>query len=244
MTTNPPPLLIAEDDDKLADMLANYLRAHDFPVQVIADGSQVVAQVRRAAPQAVLLDVSLPGQDGLALCRELRSFSDVPIMMITASVDEVDRVLGLELGADDYVCKPFSPREVLARLRAQLRRAQGCMVRSAAPSGLVVDEHSRRVYWRGQCLALTTAEYRLLLPLLSRPEQVFSRQSLLEATHDDWPETTDRAIDSHVKNLRRKMNDAGVTGVRIQSVYGAGYRLAVDAVLSARASQPARSSSD
>jgi two-component system, OmpR family, response regulator BaeR len=234
-------IVIVEDDPKLADMLANYLQAHGFTPHVVADGALAVAAVQRIAPVAVLLDVVLPNVNGIEICAALRRHSAAPIIMISARVEEIDRVLGLEVGADDYVCKPFSPREVLARVHAQLRRAQGRLVPSGVSGaegaamdasaaleaiGFVVDDEQQRIRWQGQPLPLTPLEYRLLRLLLSRPGQVFSRDRLLDVAHRDHgdAEISDRAIDSHIKNLRRKLHAAGTPRAMVASVYGAGYR--------------------
>jgi two-component system, OmpR family, response regulator BaeR len=240
-------IVIVEDDPKLADMLANYLQAHGFTPHVVADGALAVAAVQSIAPAAILLDVVLPNVNGIEICAALRRHSAAPIIMISARVEEIDRVLGLEVGADDYVCKPFSPREVLARVHAQLRRAQGRLVPASAQGavaaaggevasmdassalqalGLVVDDEQQRIRCQGQALALTPLEYRLFRLLLSRPGQVFSRDRLLDVAHRDHgdAETSDRAIDSHIKNLRRKLHAAGLPSGLVASVYGAGYR--------------------
>ncbi len=164
----------------------------------------------------------LPSLDGMALCRALRRFSDVPIIMVTARVDEVDRLLGLDIGADDYVCKPFSPREVVARVRALLRRADGLM--STAQQDWHVDEVGHRISWQGQWLPLTPVEFRMLRLLLTRPGRAYSRAQLLDSVHQDLRDVSDRAIDSHVKNLRRKIQAVEPAFDSIVSVYGVGYR--------------------
>jgi two-component system response regulator BaeR len=186
---------------------------------VFGDGALALEAIRRQAPALVVLDLMLPGLDGLSLCREVRSFSDVPIVMVTARVEEIDRLLGLELGADDYLCKPFSPRELMARIKAILRRA-------APPAAVQVDEAARRIRIHGQPLELTPTEYGILAALARRPGQVFSRARLLDAAREGNAnlDVADRAIDSHVKNLRRKL-DAVLPGVEaIHSIYGLGYR--------------------
>lgn len=238
MDTYPPeqpakPILVVEDDAKIADMLANYLRVQGFDPFIVGDGRDAVSRVRQHPPALVLLDLMLPGLDGVAVCREVRQFSDVPIIMVTARVDEIDRLLGLDVGADDYICKPFSPRELVARVKALLRRAEGRLgVQASAPAGrpdaaapgLQVDLPGQRVLWRGQPLPLTPLEFRLFNLLLSRPGQVFARARLLDAVHEDLRDVSDRAIDSHIKNLRRKLEQAGAVEASIVSVYGAGYR--------------------
>jgi len=226
--SQPGLVLVVEDDSKIADMLANYLHMHGHTTHICADGLAAVQAVRSLQPELVLLDLMLPGMDGLAVCREVRAFSAVPIIMVTARVDEIDRLLGLDTGADDYICKPFSPREVVARIKALLRRAHGHLASRQAAGGLVVNEGRQAVEWQGVALPLTPVEYRLLALLLSRPGHVFPRSRLLDHLHEDLRDVSDRAIDSHIKNIRRKLEQAGTTHTGITSVYGVGYRLDVD----------------
>jgi two-component system response regulator BaeR len=226
MTVAPPQILIVEDDAKIAGMLANYLQMQGFMPQVCSDGLDAVKRVRADKPALVLLDLMLPGMDGVAVCTAVRAFSAVPIIMVTARVDEVDRLLGLDTGADDYICKPFSPREVVARIKALLRRTHGALAQAcAADNGFVLHGDSHHIAWRGQPLPLTQVEFRLLRLLLSRPGQVFGRARLLDAVHEDMRDVSDRAIDSHIKNLRRKLEQARTGDNTIVSVYGVGYRL-------------------
>jgi two-component system response regulator BaeR len=219
-----PCVLVVEDDARIADLLTNYLQAQGFATQWCPDGAQALAQIRTQAPALVLLDLMLPGLDGLGVCTAVRAFSSVPIIMLTARVDEIDRLLGLDTGADDYICKPFSPREVVARIRALLRRSSGAMAAAAVPPGLSIDEPRQLISWQGQALPLTPVEFRLLRLLVRRSGQVLGRLALLEGLHDDFRDVSDRAIDSHIKNLRRKLKQAGVPE-GISSVYGVGYRL-------------------
>jgi two-component system response regulator BaeR len=211
---------IVEDEPELAALVADYLRAAGFDPTVFADGLDALAAIRTTVPALVVLDLMLPGLDGLALCRELRSFSAVPIVMVTARVEEIDRLLGLELGADDYLCKPFSPRELVARIKAILRRSGG----AAPTAALAIDAAARRASLHGQALDLTRTEFELLAALASRPGQVFSRAQLLELARQDKLEIADRAIDSHIKNLRRKIEAAAPGFEPIRSIYGLGYR--------------------
>ena len=227
-------ILVVEDDAKIADMLTNYLHMHGFVTEVCGDGQQAVQRLRATiagqAVSLVLLDLMLPGLDGLAVCTAVRQFSGVPIIMVTARVDEIDRLVGLDTGADDYICKPFSPREVVARVKALLRRADGMLNRqgptedAATAHGFQINEAGQQITWRGQALPLTPVEYRLLRLLLSRTGHVFSRGRLLDSLHEDLRDTSDRAIDSHIKNLRRKLEQAGAGDIGIASVYGVGYR--------------------
>ncbi len=220
-------ILVVEDDAKIADMLTNYLHMHHFATAVCSNGLDAVHQVRQLQPALVVLDWMLPGQDGLAVCQQLRAISKVPIIMVTARVDEIDRLLGLETGADDYVCKPFSPREVVARIKALLRRAEGdlsTMKQRPAATGLRVHEGQQIITWQEKNLGLTGVEFRLLQLLMLRPGQVFSRARLLDQLHDDCRDVSDRAVDSHIKNIRRKLDAAGATEQTVVSVYGVGYR--------------------
>lgn len=218
-------ILIVEDEPKLAALLTDYLRAAGFGTQVLADGREVAAVVKQDQPALVLLDLMLPGKDGLEVCRELRTFSDVPIVMVTARVEEIDRLLGLELGADDYICKPFSPREVVARVKAILRRTQGRPETVDQASGLVIDEASYVAMLDGQPLDLTPVEFRLLKALAASPGRVYSRDQLLDHLYDDHRVVTDRTVDSHVKNLRRKLEQVRSGEDLIRSIYGVGYKL-------------------
>lgn len=225
-----PTVMVVEDEPKLAALLSDYLKASGFVPVVVHDGLQVVRVFRECAPQLLLLDLMLPGRDGLEICRELRGFSTVPIVMLTARVEEVDRLLGLDIGADDYLCKPYSPREVVARVKAQLRRCgwSAAPTPDAAPDrlptqGLTLDTHALRATLNGQALDLTPGEFRLLQTLSASPGRVFSRERLLDHLHDDGRAVTDRAIDSHIRNLRRKLESATPCGDPIRSVYGVGY---------------------
>lgn len=229
MTPQPRRILIVEDDLRIADMLDNYLQAQGYSTAILSNGLQVVPEVQRMAPALILLDIMLPGLDGVEVCREVRRFSGVPIIMVTARVDEIDRLIGLEVGADDYVCKPFSPREVVARIKALLRRAEGRVGPGTPSHGFRVDDDALRIAWQDQWLPLTPLEFRLLKKLLSRPGHVFSRNALLESVHEDFRDTTDRAIDSHIKNLRKKIGKVRPQGSAIVSVYGMGYRFDPDA---------------
>ena len=217
-------VLIVEDDAKIADMLANYLHMHGFLTELCGDGRDALRRLRSSEPALVLLDLMLPGLDGLAVCSALREFSSVPVIMVTARIDEIDRLLGLDTGADDYICKPFSPRELVARVRALLRRSEGALTRAGQPAGLSVNDGRQQIEWLGQPLPLTPVEFRLLRLLLSRPGHIFVRSRLLDSVHEDLRDVSDRAIDSHIKNLRRKLDQAGVADVGISSVYGVGYR--------------------
>lgn len=222
--TSQARILVVEDEPQLASLLADYLCAASFEPHVLDDGRDVVPWVRAHAPDLILLDLMLPGEDGMQVCRTLRAFSDVPIVMITARVEEIDRLLGLELGADDYICKPFSPREVMARIRAVLRRTRP-RPQAGQDTGIRVDEKSWQAQVDGQALSLTPVELRLLATLLAHPGQVFSRDQLLAHLYEDHRVVTDRTVDTHIKNLRRKLATVRGDQELIRSVYGIGYSL-------------------
>jgi len=204
--------------------MADYVRAAGHPVQVLADGREALAWVQRSVPKLIVLDIQLPGLDGLDLCRAVRRFSDVPIIMVTARVQEIDRLLGLEIGADDYLCKPFSPRELVARIKAVLRRLPPAPPGAATPL-FQVDEAARRIRIGTHQLDLTPSEYALLAAMVRRPGAVFSRAQLMDLARGDALDVADRAIDSHIKNLRRKLAEAAPGVALVHSVYGVGYRL-------------------
>lgn len=214
-------VLVVEDEPKIAALLRDYLVVAGYRVSLLARGDGAVAWIREQAPDAVLLDLMLPGEDGLSVCRGVRAFSPVPILMVTARVEEIDRLLGLELGADDYICKPFSPREVVARVRAVLRRAHAPP--PVEPAAIELDEARFEARVQGRSLTLTPVEFRLLRRLAAQPGRVFSRAQLIEASYQDHRVVSDRTVDSHVKNLRRKLLGMGMDP--IASVYGVGYRL-------------------
>ena len=217
-------VLVVEDDPRIAQLLLDYLRNEGLQASTVADGAQALADIRRTRPDLVILDVMLPGLDGVGVCRAVRQFSDVPILMVTARVDEIDRLLGLQTGADDYVCKPFSPREVMARVQALLRRAQGRLLSAPAPALWRIEAETMRIAWRGQVLPLTPVEFRMLSLLLSRPGRVYSREQLLSHAHGDTRDVSDRTIDTHIKNLRKKIQQVDAQTDCLTSVYGVGYR--------------------
>ena len=212
-------ILIVEDEPKLAALEADYLKAAGFETHCIADGREVVPWVRATPPDLILLDLMLPGRDGLEICLELRTFTDLPIVMVTAKVEEIDRLIGLDLGADDYVCKPFSVRELVARVRAILRR------RRTPSTSLVLDEERHVAELDGRALDLTPVEFRLLRTLASAPGRVFPRERLLERLYEDHRVVTDRTVDAHVKNLRRKLEEVRPGEELVRSIYGVGYKL-------------------
>lgn len=231
-----PLVLVVEDEPKLAALLCDYLAASGYATETADTGTQALARIRMRAPgerppDAVLLDLMLPELDGLGVCRAVRASSDpriaqLPILMLTARVEEIDRLLGLELGADDYICKPFSPREVVARVKAVLRRAQAADTQT--PSPLHLDDERLEARVNGALLPLTPVEFRLLQALHARPGRVMSRTQLIESLYLDHRVVSNRTVDSHIKNLRRKIVDCGARDPLV-SVYGVGYKLDWDA---------------
>ncbi|MFQ6591042.1 MULTISPECIES: response regulator [Pseudomonas] len=217
-------VLVVEDEPKLSALLRDYLQAAGYTVDCLADGLAVVPAIRANAPDLMLLDLMLPGRDGREICQEVRDFSDLPIIMITARVEEIDRLLGLELGADDYICKPFSPREVVARVKTILRRCPPSATTSSAPT-LLLDESAYHAIFNGLVLDLTPVEFRLLNTLAAHPGRVYSRDQLLDLLYTDHRVVTDRTVDSHVRNLRRKLEQANPGKDPIRSIYGVGYKL-------------------
>jgi DNA-binding response OmpR family regulator len=232
VSTTPILALLVEDDARLAALTKEYLEGHGVAVVHVADGRRGQEEALTGRYDAVLLDLMLPGKDGLEVCREIRARSDVPVLVLTARGEEADRVMGLELGADDYVAKPFSPRELLARIRAVVRRAKGRagpvkdLVRVGA---LVVDPAARRVTLRGREVALTGYEFALLEALARRAGRVLSREQLMELARGSAEEAFDRTVDVHVSRLRQKLGDDPKHPRLIKTVRGAGYVLAGEA---------------
>lgn len=230
MTASAGKILLVEDEKNIADILIDYLRQSGFTTNHIANGTEAVGFVKQESPDVVLLDLMLPGKDGLEVCREIRTFSMVPIIIVTAKVEEIDRLLGLELGADDYICKPFSPREVVARVKAMMRRARlasatDSKAQQAQQQQLIeIDEAQARAFVSGQRLELTPTEFRLLKLMASNPGRVYSRGHLLDLCYQQEQQIYDRVIDSHIKNLRKKLSKALSGQEVIHSVYGVGYR--------------------
>ncbi len=215
-------VLIVEDEPKLANVLSDYLKAAGFETVLLAEGTAVVPWVREHMPDLILLDLMLPGRDGMDVCKDIRTFSRVPIIMVTARIEEIDRLLGLELGADDYVCKPFSPREVVARVKAVLRRTQNGHAVQAR--GLVLDENRYRATLHDRDLGLTAVEFKILQLLVNSPGRIYGRQQIMESMYRDDRFVSDRTVDSHIKKLRRKIEAVDPAATFIQSVYGVGYK--------------------
>jgi two-component system response regulator BaeR len=218
-------ILIVEDEVKIAEVLRDYLQAAGYAVSCLFQGEGVVSAVKENPPALVLLDVMLPGKDGMEICREIRKFSTVPIIMITARVEEIDRLIGLELGADDYICKPFSPREVVARVKAVLRRVHSKQESKRLVAGpIVLDEETHQVTVDNEELNLTPSEFGLLQVMMAHPGRVYSRNDLISKVQGYDFEGYDRTIDTHVKNLRKKIASRLPEEEIISTVYGVGYK--------------------
>lgn len=222
MTQLAKTILVVEDEPSLAIVLCEYLAQAGFQTHIIDNGLEVINWVKQENPDLLILDLMLPNRDGLDIYRELRTFSQVPVVMATARVDEIDRLLGLELGADDYICKPYSPREVVARIKNVLRRTVEITV--PTQHGLVVNDEQMKATFDNNELTLTPAEFRLLSFFNQHPGQVFNRDQLMQKIYADNRLVTDRTIDSHIKNLRKKLQDAAPNNEYIKSIYGVGYR--------------------
>ena len=218
-------ILIVEDEEKIASLLCDYLKEAGFRTSTQNDGDRVIAQIKKDPLDLILLDIMLPGKNGMELCREIRQFSNIPIIMITARVEEIDRLLGLELGADDYICKPFSPREVVARVKAIFRRLQAePKTHNLVVGSISLDDKTHQVMIAKQLLNLTPNEFGLLKIMMSQPNRVFSRNELINRVQGYDFEGYDRTIDTHIKNLRKKIAQELPGQEIISTVYGVGYK--------------------
>ena len=216
-------VLIVEDEKKLADILIAYLNKEQFRVTHYESGNGVSDWVKNNQPNIILLDLMLPDVNGKDLCKEIRQFSAVPIIMVTAMIDEIDRLIGLELGADDYVCKPFSPKEVVARVKAVLRRSEGDFNQGEIYDAFEVNDETYSIKLHGDRLDLTPVEFRLLKMFIQSPGRVFNRDQILDNIFEDGRIVLDRTVDTHVKNLRHKLKTASPEHDYVRSVYGIGY---------------------
>ena len=220
-------VLVVEDEPSIADTLVYALKTEGFAVDWVSGGEEAVTRAVDSVYAAIVLDIGLPDMTGFEVCRRIRRTSQVPILFLTARTAEVDRIVGLEIGADDYVVKPFSPREVTARVRAILRRTSDRSERAAGTpaTGFTIDDERRRIAFRGVDLVLTRNEYRLLKTLVGRPGRVFSRDELLEAAWDDPGASMDRTVDAHIKAIRAKLRLAAPDADPIETHRGVGYSL-------------------
>lgn len=235
-------ILIVEDEPDLAKLLRDYLLLENFQVDIISHGDQVDTYLCQHQPDLIVLDLMLPGKDGLTICREIRQESSLPIIMTTAKIEEIDRLIGLELGADDYICKPYSPREVVARIKAVLRRSQHFVDNEQKTRGgqkpFELDEQAWQVRIYGKDIALTAVEFQIVKLLSSRPGQIFSRHQLMDNIYPDRRIVSDRTIDSHIRKIRKKISQGlmkinNMEGKQVEintnhewisSIYGLGYR--------------------
>ncbi len=216
-------VLIVEDEKKLANILIEYLQKDGFQTKHIAIGSEVIPWVKGHNPDLILLDLMLPEMNGKQICQEIRTFSSLPIIMVTAMVEEIDRLIGLELGADDYICKPFSPKEVTARVKAVLRRSDPDYIKHSQSKGFQVNSDQYSVTLAGQKLDLTPVEFRLLSMFIEYPNRVYNRDQILNNVFDDGRIVLDRTVDTHIKNLRQKLQAVNAKSDYIRSIYGIGY---------------------
>ena len=215
-------IVVVEDDERISGILTDYLRNEGFCTTWFSDGGVALREVKKSMPDLIVLDVMIPGIDGINFCRAIRQFSDVPIIIVSARIDEADKLLGLDTGADDYMCKPISPRELMSRVHSLLRRVEGRVSQGKRP--WIIDDQGFRIAWKGEWLGLTPLEFRMLRLLLSHPGRVFSRYQLLDSIHEEHRDITDRAVDTHIKNIRKKIKTIDSAQEHIISVYGVGYR--------------------
>jgi DNA-binding response OmpR family regulator len=226
-----PLVLVVDDEEKILEVLRSYLKINGCRPLCAKNGREGLDLFREHPVSLALLDLMLPDLSGEDLCRKIRAVSDIPIIMITAKVDEESIIRGLNMGADDYVCKPFSPRQLMARVQAALRRktGTGAAGKILSQDGLVVDTENRRVSRDGAGISLTPNEYKILVALMSRRAKIFTRDEIIEQVKGEDYDGFDRAVDTHIKNLRQKIGDDPKSPAFIQTVYGMGYRFAGDA---------------
>ena len=213
-------ILLVEDDADIVELIQLFLKNEGYQVVHVDDGAEVIDKVHAVHPDLIIMDIMLPNVDGLACTQEIRKSFNVPIIMLTARVEQSDKLTGLETGADDYLCKPFDIQELLLRIKALLRRTQG----QVHYQSWVIDEDKLTVAFKGNVIDFTVGEYRLFTLMYNSPNRVFSREQIIDLIYSDYRDITDRAIDSHIKNLRKKLKQNGIEPAHIQSVYGAGYR--------------------
>ena len=216
-------ILVVEDELKLANILVEYLQTEGFKTKHIDTGTRVIPWIKKNNPDLVLLDLMLPAMNGKDICQEIRTFSHLPVIMITAMVDEIDRLIGLEMGADDYICKPFSPKEVVARVKAVLRRSDPEYIKRNLSNGFEIDTERFSITLDGIKLDLTPVEFRLLVMFIGHSGRVYNRDQILNKIFDDGRIVLDRTVDTHIKNLRHKLKKINPKTDYIRSLYGVGY---------------------
>jgi two-component system response regulator BaeR len=218
-------ILIVEDEPKLASLLSDYLKQSGYDTHILMDGLEVAPWVKQHSPSLMILDLMLPNKDGMEVCKEVRQFSELPIIMATARIEEIDRLLGLELGADDYVCKPFSYREIVARVKGILRRVEKNTRQDASLSNQLIelDKDKYQAKIQGTLLDLTVVEFNLLRVLAGEPGRIYQREQLMQSIYKEYRVVSDRTIDSHIKKLRKKIK-AIYPEELIHSIYGLGYK--------------------
>jgi len=219
-------ILIVEDEEKIAELIRKYLQLEGYQSSHAKNGNEAISLYHKISPDLIVLDIMLPDMDGLEICKQLREYAEVPIIMLTARVEEVDRLIGFESGADDYVCKPFIPRELVARIRAVLNRTQRISAQKILQSGKLLLNVSQHLVTLDTIeVKLTQNEFSLLKILMLTPNKVFSRQELLTATQGQYTDIYERTIDTHIKNLRKKLIQVAPESNFIESIYGIGYKL-------------------
>ena len=217
-------ILIVEDEENIAEVLIAYAKQQDYETEHLNSGKGVVSFVKQNAVDLILLDLMLPDVDGIELCKQIRAFSSVPIIMLTAKSEEIDRLLGLELGADDYICKPFSPKEVIARIKAVLRRTSQPKTNIINHNNFQLHKDDYEARLNGKSIGFTAVEFKIFLLFMSHVGRVFTREDIINNVYSDTTDISDRNIDTHIKNIRKKINDVQAGLNPIAAVYSVGYK--------------------
>ncbi|MFK8013010.1 MAG: response regulator [Marinicellaceae bacterium] len=215
-------VLIIEDEENLGKIMQDYLAMENIESKIIVDGQYAIDAVKKYAADVILLDIMLPNKDGVSICKEIRQFSQTPIIMTTARIDEIDRIIGLEIGADDYVCKPYSPRELVARVKVHLRKKQ--QNKPIDLDNLLLNEDFLTVDFAGNSIELTFVEFNLLKKLYDAQGRIFNRDQLMDSIYSDGRIVSDRTIDSHIKKIRKKLKTLDTSKDFVHSIYGMGYK--------------------
>ena len=217
-------ILIVEDEPKLSQSIADYLDGSGYQTHIIDNGEEVADWVKCNTPSLILLDLMLPGKDGIEVCRDIRRFSQIPIIMLTAKSEEIDRLLGLEMGADDYMCKPFSLRELIARVRAVMRRHEFVPESQDQARGLILDKSNCSISFNSQSIELTAIEFNIMERLTNHPGKIYRRDDLMDVAYEDNRIVSDRTVDSHMKKIRKKLAQVAPEEKFLHSIYGVGYK--------------------